>query len=50
MVDCSKKLPPILVRLLYHQTAIFTQVVNSPIQTIAQEKDGEPNIPSHMYL
>ena len=46
MVDCSNKLPPILVEIIALSiAAIFTQVVFSPILTIAQEGDGEPDIP-----
>jgi hypothetical protein len=45
MVDCSNKLPPILVAIVVLSVAaIFTQVVYGPIQTIAQEEDGEPSI------
>ena len=45
MVDCSNKLPPILVAIVVLSVAaIFTQIVYNPIHTIAQE-EGEPSIP-----
>jgi hypothetical protein len=46
MVDCSNKLPPILVEIIALSiAAIFTQVVLSPIPTLAQEENEEPSIP-----
>ena len=51
MVDCSNKLPPILVAIVLSSVAaMFTLVTYSPIQTIAQEEDGEPSIPQAMCI
>ena len=42
MVDCSNKLTPILVALVCSRSkrAMYTLVVYSPIQIIAQEEGG----------
>ena len=49
MVDCYNKLPPILVAIVLSSVAaMFTLVTYNPIQTIAQEEDGEPSIPQAM--
>ena len=46
VVDCSNKLRSILVAIFVSSiTAILTQVVYSPIQTVGQEEDREPIIP-----
>jgi hypothetical protein len=51
MVDCSNKLTPILVALVLSSVvAMFTLVVYSPMQIIAQEEDGEPSIPQAMCI
>ena len=51
MDDCSNKLTLILVALVLSSVAaMYTLVVYSPIQIIAQEEGGEPSIPQAMCI
>ncbi|HZA62362.1 MAG TPA: hypothetical protein VE573_05780 [Nitrososphaeraceae archaeon] len=51
MVYCSNKIQSVLVVIVLLATAILTQTIYSPIQTIAQEENNEePGIPQAMCI